>query len=172
MDDVFRQLLFIRNFIIETFSPYFPLIRTIFLIISVIIFLAIVYLFRKLKIFESKLDQLTVFLGKDLAQKKLIKKFLEIEKKTIFLKKKDYGIILSEFDCLLNEFLKHKNIKGKNFEERLAGLKEKISFFEDLCSAHQISQRMASEPDFNLSLAEVNILIEIYKKTFRDLGLF
>lgn len=173
MDTIISYLLNFRNSIIYFFTPYFGWIKFISLIISGFLLWGIIYCAKKLSFFNSKIEQYMDILGTgNLSKHRSIRGWQQIQKKLQAGDEENLKLAITEADRILDELLKISGYQGKNMDERLGQINQaQLSNISDAWSAHKIKQRILKEEDFHINKQEAELIINIYKKSFQELGL-
>lgn len=157
------------NFILENLL----LIQFIsFFVSGILLFLSIYFLVRINIIGEQFEHLLGVFTSKDIAKRRGLRGWKQIQKRLKSGEEKQLKLAVIEADLILNEILKMAGYPGKNLEERLEQItSEQLSNIEEIRQAHKLKTRLVSEPDFNITPNEAEVIIEIYKKAFQEFNL-
>lgn len=82
----------------------------------------------------------------------------------------NYSLAVLKADGLVDEALKHANIKGNTMGERLNNA---VGFLKDVnatWSAHKLRNKIAHEPDANPSAVECQRALRQFKRALKDLG--
>jgi len=126
-----------------------------------------------------KTDWLKYYFGQDLTEFRSFKALetVEFAKKWTKTKKRlekgwesEAKLALIEADQLLDELLKRTGYKGESLGERLKQLDNNVlPNIEEVWEAHKIRNNIVHDPDYKLSLAKANQMIEVYEKAFQHL---
>jgi len=173
MEIVIAYIFNFRDSIIAFFAPYYGLIKFISLIISGLLLLGIIYCVKKLAFVNSKIEQYMDILGMgSLSRHRSIRGWQQIQKRLRLGDEENLKLAISEADKILDELLKISGYLGKNMDERLEQITPaQLSNISDVWSAHKIKQRILEEEDFHINKKEAELIINIYKKSFQELGL-
>lgn len=164
--------LFLINF---SATEIFFYLKTIFIIISILISLAIIILlFKNGWIKDLFLIDFTEFLTNEpFGTKESFKEWTKIVNRLKSNKEPEYKLAIIEADALLDEVLKNMGYKGETMKERLKQLKSSDFLYADeIIDVHKIRNDVVYNPDYQLTLDEAERIINIYEKTFRKLELF
>ncbi len=150
-----------------------PILEPISLVVSAILLYGIIYCIIKSGFLFIQLDKWIDALGiKNLPERRAARGWRRILKR---LKDKDpaqWKLAINEADKIVDEIVKHMNIKAETMDERLEQVNaSQLSNIEEIKSAHQVSVTIKKNPEFELSLEESKRLINIYAKAFREFNL-
>lgn len=82
----------------------------------------------------------------------------------------DYKLAVIEADKILDDSLKRLGYQGEDMGERLKQIKfNQLSNIDELWQAHKVRNRIAHEPDFQLTQTQAKRAIEIYQRAMQDL---
>ncbi|MFA5084166.1 MAG: hypothetical protein WC475_02160 [Candidatus Paceibacterota bacterium] len=173
MDAIVNFLLNFRSSVIDFFGPYFGWIKLFSLIISAFLLWGIIHFARKLSFFNSKVEQYMDILGTgNLSKHRSIRGWQQIQKRLQAGDAENLKMAVAEADKILDELLKISGYQEKNMDERLGQITDaQLSNISDVWSAHKINQRLTKEKDFRINKQEAELIINIYKKSFQELGL-
>lgn len=108
----------------------------------------------------------------NLSKHRSIRGWQQIQKKLQAGDEENLKLAITEADRILDELLKISGYQGKNMDERLGQINQaQLSNISDAWSAHKIKQRILKEEDFHINKQEAELIINIYKKSFQELGL-
>lgn len=134
--------------------------------ISFLFFLGIVYL-----IIEN-LPSFVKIRKINLPKKQINKSWLRILKRVEKNSEAEWKLALMEADKLFDDLLKRMDYLGKDQGERMKHLtRAQFSNINELWEAHKARNRIAHEPDFNISQEKVIYFLKSYEKAFKDLAL-
>ena len=173
METIITQILNFRDLVIEFFSPYFGLIKFFSLIISGLLLWGIIFYMVKSNFINMKIEQYMDLLAVgNLPRRRSVRAWQQIKKKLESGDETNLKLAITEADKILDELLKISGYKGENMDERLKQLDaSQLSNISDVWSAHKIRSRISQEPDFHINKQEAELIINIYKKSFQELGL-
>lgn len=151
----------------------FYIIKTISGIISLALFIFIIFLIIKSNFIAIKIDRFSDATGFDeLSRRRNIRAWNGILKNLRAADPDHWRVALRDADKILDEILKLAGYQGSNLNERLDNISAaQISNIEELRVAHQFSVRANKEPDFQLTKETVDEAIYIYSQTFKELRL-
>lgn len=149
--------------------------KIIFVVISVLLFLAILYILSRSRYLKdaylSDMDDLWTFRG--FGQKKIVKRWTKIKKRLERGSEAQQKLSLIEALQMFDEVLVRAGYGGENLDERLKKLTEKdMTNFESVLKALQVCQDIARDPDYRLSRERAEEILNIFEKAFTDLQVF
>jgi len=173
METIITQILNFRDSVIELFLPYFGLIKFISLIISGLLLWGIIFNIIKLNFINMKIERGMDLLGiGDVSKRRSVRAWQQIKMKLRLGDEANLELAITEADKILDELFKISGYQGKNMDERLKQIgPAQLSNISDIWSAHKIRDRISQEPDFHINKQEAELIINIYKKSFQELGL-
>lgn len=98
------------------------------------------------------------------------KKWLSIERQ---LKKDEvasYSLSVLNADKLLDQALRERGLKGETMGERLKSAKDMFSERDHVWSAHKLRNKIAHEPDVNVTYNAARYAIGDFKRALKDIG--
>jgi hypothetical protein len=173
MNNLIIYLLDFRNLFFDFFAPYLDWIKFVSAIISGLLFLGIIYCVIKINFINAKVENYMDILGVgNLPRRRSARAWLQIKKRLKTGDEENLKTAIAEADKILDELLKISGHEGENMDERLKQLDAaKLSNINDILSTHKIRQRIEAEPEFHITKQEIELIINIYKKSFQELGL-
>lgn len=149
------------------------LLQFISLFISGIFLALIVYFNLILNLTGEKIEfWIDVIGSKNITRKRSLRAWKQIQKRLKAGDANNLKLAVLEADRILDEILNLAGYPGDNLNEWLENTTvAQIPNIEELRQVHKVRDRLVAEPDFTLTLGEAEIAINIYKKTFVDLGL-
>ncbi|MFH1509702.1 MAG: hypothetical protein ABID67_00940 [Candidatus Nealsonbacteria bacterium] len=154
---------------------WFEMIRTVFLVISFILIVGIIYVlmkgnYLKFRFFEDMSEFLTF---KPSGVRKLVKVWNKVEAKLDSGLESEYKLAVIEADSILDDVLRRMGYRGENLAERLANLTSAtLPNIEKLKEAHQSRTNILHNPDQGLSLDEAKKILDIFKKSLENIQAF
>jgi hypothetical protein len=150
-----------------------PVFQIVSLFISLIFLSFIIYFIAKLNIIGDKIEYYLDILGaKNISKRRTLKAWKQIQKRLKTGEANQLKLAILECDRILHEIFKMAGYRGENLDEIFEQITEtQISNVKEIRQVHKLRHRIANEPDFILSQNEAIIAVEIYKKTFQELGL-
>ena len=136
--------------------------------------LAIILFFNiKLNLTGEKVEHwIDVWHHKSISQKRSLRAWKKIEKRLRIGNLNQLRLAVLEADRILDQFFKLAGYPGQNLDERLEEATDaQLVNIEEIRQVHKLRNRIASEPDFELTPGETEIAIGIYKSAFIDLGI-
>ena len=97
-------------------------------------------------------------------------RYLKIENQ---LKKDEissYSLSVLNADNLVDRALRERGFKGQTMGERLKNATSSLSDCNCTWTAHKLRNRIAHEPDSNVTYDEARYAVACFKKTLKDLG--
>ena len=172
-ETIITYILNFRDSVIGFFTPYFGWIKLISLIISGLLLWGIIFCIAKLNFINAKIEQyMDVLRIGNLPRRRSIRGWQQIKRKLILGDETNLKLAITEADKILDELLKISGYEGENMDERLKRLDaSQLSNISDVWSARKIRSRISQEPDFHINKQEAELIINIYKKSFQELGL-
>lgn len=157
------------------FQERLVLFKIIFIVISVLFFLGILYFLSKSPYLKdaylSDLEDLSTF--REFGQKKIVKRWTKIKKRLERGSQAQQKLSLIEALQMFDDVLKRAGYGGENLDERLKKLTEKdITNFEQVQEALRVCQDIARDPDYRLSSERAEEILNIFEKAFKDLQVF
>lgn len=178
MDD---KLFFLQGDIISfLLEPQFEgvllLIKTIFIVASVLLIIAVI-------IFSLvKSTWLKKFILEDLAEvltmtpygaEKAFKEWAKIKQRIDTGKEEEYKLALIEADSLLDDILKRIGYQGESISDRLKQIDLMIlPNIEQVWEVHKVRNNIIHDPDYRLTFDVAKKALAIYEKVFQDLEAF
>jgi hypothetical protein len=162
----------IANFI-NFFSENLLLIQFIIVFVSgILLFFSVYYLVRTNLIGDRMEHFMDVFHNEDIGKRRSLKAWNQIQRRLKTKESDQLKLAVLEADKVLDEILRMSGYPGRNLDERLDKITfAQISNIEELRQAHKLRDRIVSEPAFGITPNEAAIIIEIYKKVFKDFDL-
>ena len=166
-------ILSIREFIFHFLRENLSLLQIFSVIISGLLFVAIVYILAKSQIVSLAVEKYIDVLGAaKFSKRRIIKGWKQIRRRLQKIDEAQYKLAIIEADKLLDEVLKLSGFKGETMADRLKQLNpNQLSNIDDVWQGHKIRNRIVHEPDFSLKQAEALYAIEIYEKALKEFGL-
>jgi len=169
---VFDVLDTLSNVISKSLDLYInPLLIPIFIFLSIVFFLGIIFLIFKIyQIRKKEKESLAGFLQKTTGHDEknerweMVLNHLESQNPT------DWRMAILEADNILEDMVKKMGYDGENLGERLKAVE--VSDFNNLQNAweaHKVRNKIAHEGSgFDLTKKEANRIIQLYEKVFRE----
>ena len=160
------------NFV--TNQDFLFVLKTVFLGISLILFVAILYLMKETGyIDEVILDDVRSFaLPSRKTKKKVTKEWFRLERLMKSKDKNQLKLAIIEADKILDNILKEIGYEGDSLMERIEKLDPSlVPSVSDLKRAHRFRNKIVHESGFDFSINEAETILSIYEQAFRKLGL-
>ncbi len=81
-----------------------------------------------------------------------------------------YHLSVLNADKLVDQALRESGAKGQTMGERLKDISVDFSDLNGLWTAHKLRNRIAHEPDVNVSYDEARYALSCFRKALKDLG--
>ncbi len=167
----------IQDFLITYFNSAdwqnsISILKIISVIFSFLLLVAIILIIFKIREnIQRSLEIVKKNIGPDIPPKEATnKKWQTILDKLEGINESDYKLAVIEADKILDDFLKRLGYQGEDMGERLKQIKfDKLANIDDLWQAHKVRNRIAHEPDFQLTQTQAKRTIEIYQRALEDL---
>ncbi|MDP3014946.1 MAG: hypothetical protein Q8N28_00770 [bacterium] len=158
---------------INFFTENLLVFQIVSLFVSTILLSFIIYFIAKLNIIGEKIENFIDVLGaKDISKRRTLKAWKQIQRRLKTGELNQLKLAILEADKVLYEVLKMIDYQAKNFDEILEKITEiQLSNIKEIRHIHKLRHRIASEPDFQISVNEAEMAIEIYKRAFQELKL-
>ena len=149
--------------------------KIIFIIVSIIFFVAIIYYLLNTSylkhLFIYDLDDASS--RKDYGRSKIYKKWGKIKKRLEKDNEAEYKLALIEADKMLDDILKKMGYGEESLNEKLKHISSSdVSNLEELLRVNEICQNIVHDPDYRLNKEKAEEIIDIFEKSFKDLGVF
>lgn len=157
------------------FQERILIFKIIFMVISVLLFLAVLYILSKScylrDAYLEDMKDLSAF--REFGQKKIVKRWTKIKKRLERGSEAQQKLSLIEALQMFDEVLVRAGYGGENLDERLKKLTEKdMSNLERVQEALQVCQDIARDPDYRLSSERAEEILNIFERAFTDLQVF
>ncbi|KKQ23183.1 MAG: hypothetical protein US36_C0003G0017 [Candidatus Wolfebacteria bacterium GW2011_GWC1_37_10] len=142
-------------------------------IISLLLIGWIIYFAIKAQLIKEPTEFFYDILGKKgISRKRAIRGWKQVQRRLEINDEPNLKLAIIEADKILDEILKFGGYGGETMAERLKKINFKqLSNIEEIWQAHKIRNRIVHEPDFHIARGEAWMIIEMYKKAFKELGL-
>lgn len=154
------------------FSRELLILKIIFLVFSLILFIIIVLLFLKTSWFKLRFGEniIEFFTYQPMRAKKVTKQWLKIKRRLETGLESEYKLAVIETDSLFDNILKKMGYSGETLGERLKKITPDIlTNIEEIWAAHKIRNNIVHDPDYRLNLDEAKKTILIYEKALTEL---
>ena len=166
----------IIDFIIHPeFKGFMLYIKIIFIVISLILFVATIILLKKSSWLKNRyLEEITEFTAyRPFGLKESFKQWNKIAKRLEADEESEYRLAIIEAEALFDKALTKLDYKGDNFLEKLEQLdKSTLPNIKDVHRAHKIRNDIVHDPDYKLTLDQAKEVLAIYEKATRDSEIF
>ncbi len=157
------------------FQERILILKIIFMVVSVLFFLALLYLLSKSSYladaYFDDMGDLSAF--REFGQKKIVKRWTKIKKRLERGSGAQQKLSLIEALQMFDGVLVRAGYGGENLDERLEKLTEKdMTNLESVRGALQTCQDIARDPDYRLSRERAEEILNIFEKAFTDLEVF
>ncbi|MFH1346898.1 MAG: hypothetical protein ABIH10_01460 [Spirochaetota bacterium] len=169
----------IINNILGSFMAFFAQYLVVFQLTSFLVsaglIALIVYFLLNTDTVIGPIDHLTDIFGfRDVSHGRALRAWKQIKKRLSSSDKKQWRLAVVEADAIFDETLKISGYNGKTFDERLEAANHTRFFsisVEEIKEAHRLKDRIVSEPEFSVSLNEVEVIVKMYKNAYKELCL-
>ena len=153
--------------------PRLYIFQLVSLILSGVLVWGIIYTISRTGWINRKIEYWMDYLGVgDVGKRRQLVAWKQIVKRMKTGEVSNWKLAIMEADKLLDEILKTSGLKAATAEERFKQLTpESVSNFAQLQEAHRARNRVAQEPDFNITKDEVLSVLKVYKTAFQEFGL-
>lgn len=157
------------------FAQYLAIFQLTSFVVSAGLTALIVYFLLNTDTVSGPIDHLTdVFGFRNISHSRALRGWRQVKKRLESKDKKQWRSAVVEADAIFDEALKIAGYNGKTFDERLEAA-DHTKFFnisvEEIKEAHRLKDRIASEPEFQVSLNEVEVIVRMYKNACKELCL-
>ena len=154
-------------------EKYFPLVKTVSAIFSLIFLAIIIYIVLRLNLFrKTAIRLIEKYTLNDVSERRVIKAWKQIEKRMMSKKEAEIKLAIIECDRVMDEILKVAGYRGETMAERLKKVNSaQLANIEEIWRAHKVRNRIVHEESFNLSQQTAENLVNEYKKAFQEFGL-
>ncbi|MDD2913483.1 MAG: hypothetical protein PHH17_00125 [Candidatus Pacebacteria bacterium] len=163
----------IITFILQPeFTGVLYYIRAVFLSVSAILFVAIVFLFLKTSWFKDRFLENTkeILTYSPLKEGKFKKEWKSILEKFNTGIEGEQKMAIIKADEMLNDVLEKLDFKGDFIVEKLRTMtSENLKNIDDVWQAHKIRDNIVYDPDYKLPLQESKKAIDAYMAAFQNL---
>ena len=157
------------------FVQYLAIFQLTSFVVSAGLTALIVYFLLNTDTVSGPIDHLTdVFGFRNISHSRALRGWKQVKKRLESKDKKQWRSAVVEADAIFDEALKIAGYNGKTFDERLEAA-DHTKFFnisvEEIKEAHRLKDRIASEPEFQVSLNEAEVIVRMYKNACKELCL-
>ncbi len=161
--------------LVAFFGQYLIVLQMTSFVISAGLIVLIFYFLLNTNTVSGPIDHLTdVFGVRNISHSRALRGWKQVKKRLESKDKKQWRLAVVEADAIFDETLKIAGYNGKTFDERLESA-DHTRFFnisiEEIKEAHRLKNRVASEPEFPVSLNEAEAIIRIYRSACKELNL-
>lgn len=149
------------------------LIKAIFILISLVFLILIVYLNLKLNITGEKIQHWVDVIGSEkITKKRSFKAWAQIKRRLETGDQNHLKLAILEADRVLGEITKLGGYPGRSMNERLEKMTSTdLPGIEKIRQIHQLRSKIVSDPGFQISKEEAEEVIKTYGQAFREFGL-
>jgi len=127
--------------------------------VAILFFGAIVLVFIARKGISSQLNQ-------DMYRSAWLKIEQEVDPGNV----PSYQLALLNADKLLDKALQARGVKGQTMGERMKSYNPHWSNANNIWNAHKVRNKLAHEPNFQVSLDTTRRVLAVYKQALKDVG--
>jgi len=160
------------NFLISPDYTAFYVARSVFLSVSTLLLVGLVYLLFKTGYLKARWfkNWIELISEEPYGTSGAVSRWQQIEGYLESESKSKHKLAIMEAENLLDKSLKKMEFEGDNVEERLQSVPQgKIENLEEVKLAHELRNDVAYDPDYQLQKEEAVKALEIYKKALEDL---
>ncbi len=163
----------IRGGIGDFLAPNLYIFEILSLIISGVLIWGIIYTATESNFFVKRIEEWMDFIGwGDVGKMRQLTAWKRIRRRMRGPNMSEWKLAIIEADRLMDDLLRSSGLRALHSDERYKQLSpENLSNLEELLEAHQIRNRCAQEPDFQLSKEEAIRVLRVFKKSFQEFGL-
>lgn len=149
------------------------IIKAIFILISLVFLVMIVYINIRLNITGEKMEHwMAVVESEMMSKRKSGKVWKQIQHRLEAGGENNMKLAVLEADRILEQTLKLGRFSGATMNEILASMtKDDLYNIEEVRNAHALRNKIVSDQNFHLSKEQAEEAIETYKNAFIELGL-
>lgn len=170
MSDPKEQILsFVLN---PQITGWFATLRIIFMILSVLFAVAIIYFVRKNTFYRRLiLDDASEFMNfKPVGVSNIERNWGKVMARLETGLESEYKLAVIEADTMMDDILKKMGFAGETLGDRLTKVTTAtVPNLMDITKSHQIRNNIVHDPDYKLSLDQTRKTLSAYEKAFRDL---
>lgn len=163
----------INQFIFNiTDSPWFLVIKFIFLAVNLFFIIFIVWALIKTTWFKRLIlwDMREYLTFRHYGLPKLDKKWLKIEERLKIGTEPEAKLAIIEAEDILDDILKKEGFSGQTLGERLDKLTtDIIENLEEVREAHKVHSNIIHDPSYRLDMEEAKRILDAYEKALVDL---
>jgi len=153
------------------FYGVWGIIRLIFIIISIILFIGVLYFISrttwlKKSYLENAVEILTY---RPFGVKKTFKQWAKIEKKLESNKEPDLKLAVIEAENLLEQIITKMGYEGETMADKLDQISSGVlPNIEDIKSAHKTRNNIIHDPDYRLTPEQAKKIMKVYEDALRS----
>lgn len=154
------------------FYQWYVIIRALFIAISLLFLIHVVYFISKTSWLRFRFLENTVefFTYKYLGARKIVKQWEKIRHRLEADSEAESKLAIMEADSILNNALGKMGFSGETFEERIKHLTpDLLPNIEQVLEAHKTYNHIVYDPDYKLSPEEAKKIILVYEQALIDL---
>lgn len=154
------------------FYQWYVIIRVLFIAISLLFLIYIVYFISKTSWLRFRFLENTVefFTYKYLGARKIVKQWKKIRHRLEADSEVESKLAIMEADSILNNALRKMGFSGETFEERIKQLTpDLLPNIEQVLEAHKTYNHIVYDPDYRLNPEEAKKIILVYEQALVDL---
>jgi hypothetical protein len=147
-------------------------LKIISLIISGLLFIAVVFLIFRIRANIKKSLEMMVesVAAPGLPKKAMVKKWESVLEKLEKGDENSYKLAVIEADKIFDDILKRIGYQGEDMGERLKQITSaQLSNIDEVWQAHKVRNQIVHNPDFHLTHTQAKRAVEIYQRALEDL---
>lgn len=173
INEIIKYTLEFRQAAGDFLGQYLLIFQLTSLVTSGFLVWGIIYTIARTKWINRKIEYWMDYLGAgDVGRRRQLVAWKQIVKAMRTNEIGKWKMAILEADKLLDEVLKSSGLRAATSEERFKQLTpESVSNFTQLQEAHRVRNRVAQEPDFNITKDDALSVLKVYKAAFQEFGL-
>ncbi|OGY64935.1 MAG: hypothetical protein A3A04_01975 [Candidatus Harrisonbacteria bacterium RIFCSPLOWO2_01_FULL_40_28] len=172
-ETIFSTLFDIRGFFGSIWEEYGLYVQFFSLLISLVLFGCALYLVTKTNFITSRVDRWVGTLSTEkLHKRRSLRAWVQIQRRLKSGNEADSKLALIEADKVLDEVIKMIGYRGDTMADRLKQISPaQLSNINDIWDVHKLRNRLVHDVDFKVAHYEIERAINVYKKSFKEMGL-
>lgn len=147
-------------------------LRILSVVISILLFVGIIYILIRVNYLNIKAEEFINILGAaKLPKRRALRGWKQIQLRLASQDSQQWKIAILEADKILDEILKMSGYLG-SIDNKLALITSaQLSNIEEIKTVHRIREQIGQDPTYEISQESAAQALEIYKKAFIELNL-
>lgn len=166
-----KIFILVKDYLVfHNWSAIISVLKIVFLIVSILLFIGIIELIIKLNIVSRVKEAGRLLIIPRHIPKKLSKKWVKIEERLESGEETELKLAVIEADKFFDDVLKKCGYLGKDMGERLKKVSaSQISNIDDIWQAHKIRNNVVHDVDYKLTAVDAEKAIKSYRKALEEL---